>query len=522
MTCLREAVCRPISMSDLTRHSGVAERTLTKHFLTFIGVSPMRYLQQLRLAGARNTLLDAAPGVSVTAVAKEYCFNHQGRFAERYRRAFGESPSATLRRGQAGTQPDPAARRVGSSRARGRYDTAAATRSRERPSIAVLPCQVPSSEPQLRWLAESVADAVAGALCSFRTLAVTAPMSLRATARDPQRIARELSARYVLSGRVVYTGARLRFVLSLVDLVTEHHVWGDSFDGARDDPLALQDRIVAGMARSILPRIRGAEIARAQRTSLQTLDPYSLVMRALPLVFASRPDATRRALDLLHRAIEFDPDYGLAIALAAWGHSQLVMYNGTDAPAEEKAHSLQLVQRAETLESDDPLVLTARCAVYTMVREFDAAEAMVTRALALDPTFGWAWGRSAWLHSYRGDSKTAIEHFNQALSLDPDSVCRTNSFVGLGSAYFNAESYQAAAFWLRQALLEQPGMWWANRSLSVSYARLGERPKALDSLDALRRSCPDLTVGRIVASVPFTSEFLDRLGEGLSDLGLPP
>jgi hypothetical protein len=71
-------------------------------------------------------------------------------------------------------------------------------------------------------------------------------------------------------------------------------------------------------------------------------------------------------------------------------------------------------------------------------------------------------------------------------------------------------------------LLEQPGTSWPNRSLSVSYARLGDRLKALDSLDALRRSCPDLTVSQVVAAVPFRPDFLDRLGDGLSGLGLPP
>jgi hypothetical protein len=65
-------------------------------------------------------------------------------------------------------------------------------------------------------------------------------------------------------------------------------------------------------------------------------------------------------------------------------------------------------------------------------------------------------------------------------------------------------------------------MAWANRSLSVSYARLRDRLKALEALDALRQSCPDLTVTRVLAAVPFRSDFLDRLGNGLSDLGLPP
>jgi hypothetical protein len=71
-------------------------------------------------------------------------------------------------------------------------------------------------------------------------------------------------------------------------------------------------------------------------------------------------------------------------------------------------------------------------------------------------------------------------------------------------------------------VLEEPGTIWVNRTLAVSYARLGDRLAALDCLDALRRSRPDLTISQVVSAVPFTQDFLDRVAEGLNDLGLPP
>jgi hypothetical protein len=74
---------------------------------------------------------------------------------------------------------------------------------------------------------------------------------------------------------------------------------------------------------------------------------------------------------------------------------------------------------------------------------------------------------------------------------------------------------------MRKALVEQPGTLWANRTLSVSFARLGERIKALDALQGLRRYCPDFTVSQVVAAIPFREDYLDRLGGGLNDLGLP-
>ena len=141
--------------------------------------------------------------------------------------------------------------------------------------------------------------------------------------------------------------------------------------------------------------------------------------------------------------------------------------------------SCRLARRAAILDADDPLMLTARGSVHTMAGDFDGADALLARALALDPSCGWAWGRSAWLHSYRGNSEVAIDHFRHALIFDP-SATNANNFVGIASAQFGAGRYDAAAHWMHKALVEQPGMLWTNRTLSVSYARLRERRKALE------------------------------------------
>jgi tetratricopeptide (TPR) repeat protein len=323
-----------------------------------------------------------------------------------------------------------------------------------------------------------------------------------------------------VTGRII-AADRWRVIIRVTEAATGLQIWGDCCDGHRSDPLVLQDRVIACVMRSVPPRIRGCEIDRVRRMPPQDLDAYGLAMRAFPLVLASEADATQRALGLLQRAMEIDPDYGLAAALASWCHAQLVMHNSTNTPSEERGRALGLAQRAAILDADDPLALTARGAVHTMAGNFGAAEAMLARALARDPNCGWAWARSGWLNSYRGRSELAIGQFRRAIMLDP-SAANANNFVGIGSAHFGAGRYGAAARWLRKALVDQPGMLWPNRTLSVSYARLGERNKAVDALEALRRYSPDLTVGRVVAALPFRRDYLACLADGLGSLGLPP
>ena len=283
--------------------------------------------------------------------------------------------------------------------------------------------------------------------------------------------ARDIGARYFLLTRIAQSGERVRVIARLFEATTDEHVWGDTYDGELGALFELQDRITVGVMRAILPQIRGFEIDRVQRKRPQDLDAYELVMRAFPFVFATYPGAAKQALDLLDRATEIDPDYAPAAALAAWCHAQLVLYNGTGSPSSERTHALLLSDRAGMVDGDDPLVLTARCAVHTMAGQLDHAGALIARVLALDPTFVWGWERSGWINAYTGKPETAISHFQQATRLDSNPP-NASRLIGIGCAHFDAGRYREAALWKQKALREQPTTAWINRTLSVSYAVL--------------------------------------------------
>jgi TolB-like protein/AraC-like DNA-binding protein/Flp pilus assembly protein TadD len=511
---LRQARAGKLSIADLVSHCAVPERTLQKHFRAFLGMSPLDYWRRLRLAAARNELLRCPDDASVTEIATRFGFTHLGRFARQYRRRFGEAPSSTLRRGLQGRRMTSA---PGPPAGKSPAPETTAARSADRPSLAVLPCDVAALAPEHRHFAEFLSQGMAAALSRVRSLSVVVPRHSRiGQPLDTRRLARELGAHYLLAGSIAQSGRRVRIVVRVIDAATTSHVWGDVYDGHTGDLFALQDRATKGAMRAIPPQIRGAEIERVRRRPPNELNAYGLTLQAFPLVLASYPGATMRALELLHHAVDFDPDYAPATALAAWCHAQLVMHNGTPAPAEERARALQLGERAGMLDPDDPTVLTARCAVHTMTGEFDRADALISRARALDPTFAWGWQRSGWLSAFRGDPDAAIAHFEHASRLDP---LRSN-LIGIGCAHFDAGRYEQAASCKREASIQQPGTAWIHRTLSVAYARIGERREALASIEALRRYSPDLTISKIVSALPFRQDFLDRVAEGLDDLGL--
>jgi adenylate cyclase len=516
---LRAHVGEKVTVADLVGACGVAARTLRKHFRVFLGLAPLEYLRRMRLGAVREELLSTAANGSVTEIAARNGFSHFGRFSVDYRRCFGESPSSTRRRacstGRARTAGNESISTSGSDEPPPMVGI-----SRARPPLAILPFRTATIDH--KFFAESLAEGLACALCSARSLCVTLVRSSSVAPLNSRQRTQEHGARYCLTGRVTQADDRLRVIICLLDAASERHLWGDSFDGGTSDLFGLQDRVTEGVVRAILPNIREAEIERARRKRPEDLGAYDLTMRAFPLAFRANPDAAKQALDLLASAMEIDPDYALATAMAAWCHAQLVTYNGTRSIAEEKIDALRLANRAGVLDPDgDPLVVTARCAVHTMVNDLEAGVVLLERALALDPMSAWAWERSGWLNTYLGQSEVAIQQFERAIHLAPGRSENAHRLIGIGSAYFDAGHYDEAARWKRRAILEQPGVAWVNRTLAVSYARLGDHLAALDALTALRRYCPDVTISQVLSAVPFTRDFLDRVAEGLADLGLP-
>jgi TolB-like protein/AraC-like DNA-binding protein len=264
-----------MSVADLVAYCGVPERTLRKHFRTFMGASPLMYWRQLRLAGVRACLLGGSDNASITEVAIRFGFSHFGRFAQDYRYHFGESPSVTLQRSRIGGHNHRNRSRIDAP-----YDNSGVSvvpnGSRDRPSIAVLPLQNAATDPDCRAFGEYLAEGIATALCRVRSLSVTVPRPSRARLVDTGQRPPDVGARYLLIGRIAQAGICLRVIIRLLDAETDAQVWGDTYDGAIKDLFGLADRATESVMRAILPQIRGSEIERARRTRPEDLAAYGL------------------------------------------------------------------------------------------------------------------------------------------------------------------------------------------------------------------------------------------------------
>ena len=394
----------------------------------------------------------------------------------------------------------------------------------DKPSIVVLPFQNMSGKPEEEHFADGVVESITAALSRIRSFFVIARNSAFAYKDRPiniRDVGRELGVAYALEGSVQRGGARVRITVQLVETAGGTHLWAEKYDGSLDDIFDLQDRITEHVAGALQPSIRQAEIERARRKRPQDLGAYDYTMRAMRHVWLLEKDEATQGLELLERALEIDPDYPLALALAAWCWAQRSVYNWTSDTATAKAEALKLADRAASRSADDPLILAVLGTVHTFARNYGVARVMLERAVALDPNAAWALSRLGWLDVYADRPDEAKAYFEKALRLSPLDPVNFNNYVGLASARQVAGDDNAAADLFIRALQERPNALWIHRNLAAALQGAGRHDEARASLAMLFAAYPAFNVRKFKEAMVFSPAVLDRIAGQLRALGVP-
>src|SRR5262249_25395691 len=229
----------------------------------------------------------------------------------------------------------------------------------DKPSLAVLPFQNLSGDPEQEYFADGMVEEIITALSRIRWLFVIARNSsftYKGQSVDVKQVGRELGIRYVLEGSVRKSGNRVRITCQLIDAGTGAHLWADHFDGPLEDVFDLQDRVASTVAGVIEPALQEAETTRSTARPTTDLTAYDLLLRAHAMVWSSArhiPDALGR----LEQAIARDPDYGPALAWAAMCCYRLCVDGSGADPVGDSRKGIDFAQRALKIASDDPDVV---------------------------------------------------------------------------------------------------------------------------------------------------------------------
>ena len=363
----------------------------------------------------------------------------------------------------------------------------------DKPSIAVLPFENLSGDPEQEYFADGMVEEIITALSRIRWLFVIARNSsftYKGQVVNVKQVGRELGVRYVLEGSVRKAGGRVRITAQLIDALSGTHLWVDRFDGLLEDIFDLQDKVASRVAGVIEPAVQAAEIARSADRPTTDLTAYELYLRALPNCHSWERERIHTALELLQQAIERDPSFGPALALAARCHHHFDRLGGAQDPDLHRRAAVDYARSAVRAAPDDPTTLGNAAGVLgSFGGDINPAIALADRALALNPSFAGGWRMSGWLRLWAGDLDVAIEHFETAFRLSPRERGGAHC-VGIGEAQFFQRRFNEAIISLLNALEALPGHAGIYRYLASCYAHMGRLDEAREMVRRLRAIAP--------------------------------
>jgi adenylate cyclase len=323
----------------------------------------------------------------------------------------------------------------------------------DKASIAVLPFQNMSGDPEQEYFADGLVEEIITALSRFKSLFVVARNSsftFKGKAVDIKQIGRELGVRYVLEGSVRKAAGRVRITGQLIEAATGAHLWADKFEGTLEDVFELQDRVTASVVGPILPRVTLAEIERTKTKPTESLDAYDTYLRGAA---CHQRGELRKALAFYREAASKDPDYARAFAQVANCLRELQCVRGVPLDPEEKIAAVEAARRAAELGRDDPhcLASAGHAFVYFGV-DHDRGTGLVEHATALNPNLVIAWALRGWMCVVNGDAASAIDNFNSVIRISPLDPTRIYAWNGIAWAHFGLGNFEEGCEWATRAL----------------------------------------------------------------------
>lgn len=376
----------------------------------------------------------------------------------------------------------------------------------EKPSIAVLPFQNLSNDPDQEYFADGVAGDLLTALSRYRWLMVIArssSFSYKGRSPDARQVGRELGVQHLVEGSVRKSGNRIRISAQLIDARNGNHVWAERYDRGLADVLQLQDEIALTIAGAIEPQLSRAEQERARRKPAENLDAWDLYQRGLWHYWQYSRESSTEAQRLFGEAISLDARFAAARAFLAYSH-----FTGSHQAFEEPQQALALARdgalRALAIDDKDPIAHLALGRVLASNGDYAAAVDELELAVALNPSFSLAHYTLASVLFLGGRPEQALASFELAARLTPIGpliwgiqTMHANTLAALGR-------YQDAEPLARAATRHQTATFWVYANWASILGNLGELEKARAALLRLLDLRPD-----------FSESFYDRLFVGI-------
>ena len=366
----------------------------------------------------------------------------------------------------------------------------------DKPSIAVLPFDNLSGDPEQEYFVDGIAEDLITAFSRMRWLSVTArnsTFSYKGQSPDVRQVGRELGVRYVLEGSVRKGGNRVRISAQLIDASDGNHIWAQRYDRELEDIFDVQDEITLTIAGAIEPELAQIERERARHKPAENLDAWDLCQRGLWHMWQSTKDDNAEAQRLFRRAIEIEPRFAAAHANLSYSHFMDIVLAYSDAPQQSRALAEAAAKLAIAIDDKDAMAHSTLGRILTTNGDNTAAIEEQRAAIDLIPSFAMAHYGLGLALTLRGQAAEAVPKFEMARRLSPHDPQMWWFETLLATAHFLLGQFEIAEQLARSAIRRPGAGFWAHAILTSVLGRVGRVEEARGSLAKLLALKPDFS-----------------------------
>ncbi|MEX2200560.1 MAG: BTAD domain-containing putative transcriptional regulator [Dongiaceae bacterium] len=395
----------------------------------------------------------------------------------------------------------------------------------DRPAVLVMPFANLGGDEEQAYFAQGITyDITSGLACWrwFPVIGASSSLSFANAGADVTDIARQVEARYAVTGSVRRTGDQVRISVSLIDAPTRHSLWSGRYDATLSELFAVQDEITEKIVSSIEPEVQRAEHERSRHKPTDDMTAWDRVMRGNWLKWELTRENNREAIRLLEEAIALDSH--LSTGWSSLAHCHWI--DGVMGWSADLAHSFRESERcarmALSLDESDWVAHTilGLCDIWNR-RDYESAIERQKRAVALNPSSSIAHHSAACVYEFSGQPEEGLRHLRTVLRLDPRYANNASLLADMALSYLQLKQFEDSVTYARKAVSIRPDYGRVYHRLAASLAHLGYIEEARDTLERARALEPGFSEQTVRATYPFRNpEHLEILLSGLRLAGL--
>jgi len=364
----------------------------------------------------------------------------------------------------------------------------------DKPSIAVLPFNNLSGDPEQEYFSDGITEQIITGLSRISSLFIIARNSTFVYKGQPvkiQQVSEELGVRYVLEGSVQKSGDRVRINAQLIDAIEGNHLWSETYDRELKDIFAVQDDITQKILTALQVELTHGEQARLWARGTENLQAYLKYLQSLEKWLQMNIESNALARQLAEEAVALDPQYAMAYLRLAATHILDVFLGSSKSPEDSMKQAIALNKKALALDDSLPDAHSQLGILYAMTRQHDQAVAEAERGVELDPNSAGAHDLLGMTLSFAGRPEEAIPMYKKAIRLEP--LAPGKYYYHLGAAYLRTGQCDEAISACEEAVRRASNNLFAHISATAAYSICGREEQARAAAAKVLRINPNFS-----------------------------